>query len=91
MIERLEKSFIKVSENQIKLLTQNLFQDINEKIAITSINEICFISIKDILRLEADGNYTDIFTVKEKLTSSRLNITKSFCLKNCFLDLIKVI
>ncbi len=42
-----------------------------KKLAIPTINSVEILHIEDIVRLEADGNYTSIYTQEQKITSSK--------------------
>lgn len=56
-------------ENLVAALTQS---NKAQKLPVPTLEEIMYIDIDDILRMEADSNYTHIFlTDKQKLTSSK--------------------
>jgi two-component system, LytTR family, response regulator len=67
------KNKINISkEEQINMLVQNYGQPQIEKIAIPETDGVSFVTIKEIVRCESDGNYTRFFMQSgEKLISSK--------------------
>ena len=62
------------TKKQVELLQQNLQQPKNKlhKLAIPTLEGLLFYNISDIIHLEANSNYTDIFLVnKIKITASK--------------------
>ena len=71
-IDRLKLITQKHQVKQIAYANQYINTELQNKVVINSSNEIHFLDIKDILRLESDKNYTDIFlTNGQKITSTK--------------------
>ena len=71
-IEKLKDKKTSDIKNQLEFASQINNNSEIDKIVINSSNEINFISIKDIIHLESEKNYTDIYlTNGKKITSSK--------------------
>jgi two-component system, LytTR family, response regulator len=73
-----DKAVSKINLNSLNLKLNNLLSNLEtkskqpEKIAISSQDGFIFVSINEIIRCEAKGNYTQVFTTdQQKLISSR--------------------
>ncbi len=78
-LERLRTSIAKAVESislkEENIRLRNLIQNRNlndqsKRIALTFVDSIEFVEIKDIIHLQADGSYTQIFTAQQKHTVS---------------------
>lgn len=66
-ISRVEKHTVKPDFNKIRLQTLEYNLDNSfQKIALPILNGLVFVDVDDIVRLEADNNYTLVFTTKGK-------------------------
>lgn len=74
-IQKLQKALAPQLSKRLEVLFHNLQQDknTNKRIAIPTIEGLTFISVADIVRCQADINYTHIFSINEK----RLTVTKT--------------
>jgi len=66
--QALNKAIVKTERDQsaekVRILLNNLSQDVKrKKISIPTVDGLLFINVSDIIRCEADVNYTDIFMV----------------------------
>ncbi|MGI9543326.1 MAG: LytR/AlgR family response regulator transcription factor [Cyclobacteriaceae bacterium] len=74
-VQKLQKALAPDLSKRLETLFHNLQQDKNnnKRIAIPTIEGLTFISVADIIRCQADVNYTHIFSTDEK----RLTVTKT--------------
>jgi len=71
-VERSKNTVIAGQQEQISLASDLVKFNEVKKIVVNSTSEIQFIAIENIIRLESDKNYTDIYlTTGEKITSSK--------------------
>ena len=71
-IEKLHTKDVSSLKNQLELASNRDKPDSIKKIVVNSSNEMHFIAIDDIIRLESEKNYTDIyFTNGKRITSSK--------------------
>lgn len=70
-VQRLKEDDDIKTLDQLELVRSSLKEKQSNKIAITTVDEIHFINITDIIRLESFRNYTDIFTKYKKITASK--------------------
>lgn len=71
-ISRLKLETKKRQLKQIEFASKYTSTEANNKIIINSSNEIQFLEIEEIIRLESDKNYTDIYLINgQKITSSK--------------------
>lgn len=71
-IERYKKNFINISRQQLDIATSYTDVAKNNKIVVNSTNEIHFIELDEILHLQSDKNYTDIYLKdQQRITSTK--------------------
>ncbi len=71
-VERLRPQDKERLGERIELLQQNLSANKFERITISAVDGLYFVDLTDILRIEADDNYSHIFTIKgQRFTVSK--------------------
>jgi two-component system, LytTR family, response regulator len=65
------KSSANSSQNSYSGLLENLENNRTGKLAVPVKDGVAFIQTNDIIRMQADGSYTHIYTASEKYTASR--------------------
>jgi two-component system LytT family response regulator len=70
-VQRVTEMESKLNANRHHSLLENVESNKIGKIAVNVKDGLTFIKVSDIIRLQADGSYTHIFTTNEKFTATR--------------------
>ena len=65
-VDRLRPQDKERFDERLEMLQQNLSSNKFDKITISAIDGLYFLAISDILRIEADDNYSHIYTIKDQ-------------------------